>query len=54
VTKLNPGDSTAVQAAITPALPVLDADWEWHTFRTDGGASVDVSDYIRLNVLVAP
>lgn len=54
VTKLNPGDSTAVQAAITPALPALDADWEWHTFRTDGGVSIDASDFIRLNVVVAP
>jgi hypothetical protein len=54
VTEVTGGDATAVQAAITPALPALDADWEWHTFRTDDGTSVDPSDYIRLKVAEAP
>jgi fibronectin-binding autotransporter adhesin len=54
VTELDPVDSAAVQAAITPALPTLDADWEWHTFRTDGGATADTRDFIRLTVDEAP
>jgi fibronectin-binding autotransporter adhesin len=54
VTELAPVDATAVQAAITPALPTLDADWEWHTFRTDGGAPADTKDFIRLNATEAP
>jgi fibronectin-binding autotransporter adhesin len=54
VTELAPVDAAAVQAAITPALPALDADWEWHTFRTDGGAPADIRDFIRLSVAEAP
>lgn len=54
VTELAPVDAAAVQAAITPALPTLDADWEWHTFRTDGGATADTRDFIRLRVEEAP
>ncbi|MCW1926443.1 autotransporter-associated beta strand repeat-containing protein [Luteolibacter arcticus] len=54
VTELAPVDAAAVQTAITPALPALDADWEWHTFRTDGGAPADVRDFIRLSVAEAP
>ena len=54
VTELAPVDAASVQAAITPALPTLDADWEWHTFRTDGGATADPKDFIRLNVTEAP
>ena len=54
VSELNPVDSAAVQAAFTPALPALDADWEWHSFRTDGSAPADSSDFIRLQVEEAP
>ena len=55
VSELAPADAAAVQAAITPALPTLGADWQWHTFRTDGGAPADPSDFIRLQVAeVAP
>ena len=39
---------TALGAKIT--TPALGADWEWHTFRTDGGAATDPSDFIRLKV----
>lgn len=54
VAELNPADSTAVRAAFSPALPSLDADWEWHTFRTDGHAAIDPGDFIRLKVEEAP
>lgn len=54
VTEVTGVDATAVQAAITPALPALDTDWEWHTFRTDDGTSTDTSDFIRLKVAEAP
>lgn len=50
VTELSSGDAAAVQSAFSPALPTLDADWEWHTFRTNDGVSIDASDYIRLSV----
>jgi autotransporter-associated beta strand protein len=52
VTELNPADSATVQGTLT--LPALDADWEWHTFRTDDGVTGDPRDYIRLRVSVAP
>ena len=48
VTELNAADSAAVQAALT--LPSLGADWEWHTFRTDGSTLLDPRDMIRLSV----
>lgn len=48
VTKLNPADSSAVQAALP--LPLLDSDWEWHTFRTDDTVATGLRDYIRLKV----
>jgi hypothetical protein len=54
VTELNTTDSAAVQAAITPTLPVLEAEWEWHSFRTDGAAPADTTDFIRLKVEEAP
>ena len=54
VTEVVGADATAVRAAIEPALPTLDTGWEWHTFRTDGDASSDASDYIRLKVAEAP
>lgn len=54
VTELSSGDATAVQAAFSPALPTLDADWEWHSFRTNDGVSIDASDFIRLSVEEAP
>ncbi len=49
VTKLDPSDSAAVQAALAP-LPTLGADWEWHTFRTDDTLAIDNRDLIRLRV----
>lgn len=52
VTELNSTDSAAVQGSL--ALPTLDADWEWHTFRTDAGTTTDPSDLIRLKVTEAP
>lgn len=54
VTEVTGGDASSVQSAISPALPALDADWEWHTFRTDGGTGSDASDYIRLKVEEVP
>ena len=54
VTELGAVDATAVRAAIVPALPALDADWEWHTFRTDGGSAADPQDFIRLQVEATP
>ena len=48
VTELAPADAAAVQATLS--LPTLGADWEWHTFRTDGTTAVDASDSIRLKV----
>jgi autotransporter-associated beta strand protein len=55
VSELGAVEAAAVQAAITPALPTLGADWQWHTFRTDDGAPADRRDFIRLKVTeVAP
>ena len=34
--------------------PALGSDWEWHTFRTDGGAPADPNDFIRLKVEEVP
>ncbi len=42
-----PAEASA-QAALT--LPSLGADWEWHTFRTDGNTLIDPRDMIRLRV----
>ena len=50
VSELAATAAAAVQAAITPALPTLDAGWEWHTFRTAGGTAADPNDIIRLKV----
>jgi autotransporter-associated beta strand protein len=50
VTELDAVTAAAVRAAITPALPTLEDGWEWHTFRTDGDASIDAEDFIRLSV----
>jgi len=52
VTELNPADSAAVQGTLN--LPTLDADWEWHTFRTDGTTLLDPRDMIRLSVAAQP
>jgi autotransporter-associated beta strand protein len=54
VTELGAVDAAAVQAAIVPALPALGTDWEWHTFRTDGGSAIDPQDFIRLQVEATP
>ena len=48
VTGVTGGDATAVRAAITPALPILDSGWEWRTFRADA------KDFIRLQVSTTP
>jgi autotransporter-associated beta strand protein len=53
VTEVEGDDATSVRSAIEPALPTLDSGWEWHTFRTDGDAGADNSDYIRLKVTEA-
>jgi len=50
VSELDATAAAAVRAAITPALPTLDAGWEWHTFRTAGGTAADPNDIIRLKV----
>lgn len=52
ITELNAADSAAVQASLS--LPTLDAGWEWHTFRTDGGTATDPRDFIRLLVAAQP
>lgn len=54
VTELSPVDAAAVRAAIVPPLPTLESDWEWHSFRTDGGAAGDPTDFIRLQINSAP
>jgi hypothetical protein len=48
------GDATAVRAAISPALPLLDSAWEWKTLRSDGAAAIDDKDFIRLLVSTTP
>lgn len=40
--------ATAIQATLTPPAP--DAGWIYHTFRTDGDAASDASDFIRVKV----
>lgn len=50
VTEVTGADATSVQGAIEPVLPTLETGWEWHTFRTEGDAGGDASDYIRLKV----
>jgi hypothetical protein len=39
-------DATAIQAG----LPALDFGWSYKTFRTDGHAGNDASDFIRVKV----
>ena len=52
VTEVTGTDATNVRTALGTQLtvPALPANWEWHTFRTDGGAGSDPSDLIRLRV----
>jgi autotransporter-associated beta strand protein len=52
VTEVTGAAAAAVQASLGASLttPPLDAQWEWHTFRTDGGAPSDPTDFIRLAV----
>jgi autotransporter-associated beta strand protein len=52
VSELSPADAAAVQASLP--LPVLDADWEWNSFRTDDSTALDPRDMIRLSVTAAP
>lgn len=52
VSELSPADAAAVQASLP--LPALDADWEWHSFRTDDSTALDPRDMIRLSVTAAP
>ena len=52
VTELNAADSAAVQGTLT--LPALGADWEWHSFRTEGATVGDISDIVRLKVSAQP
>ena len=56
VTEVTGADATAIRAALGAKLttPALGADWEWHTFRTDAGAQVDPTDFIRLQVTTSP
>jgi autotransporter-associated beta strand protein len=56
VTEVTGATATNIQTALGSKLttPALGADWEWHTFRTDAGAQVDPSDYIRLQVTTVP
>jgi hypothetical protein len=54
VTELSSGDAALVQAALGAKLSGLNADWEWHTFRTDNGAGSDPNDFIRLKVEDVP
>jgi autotransporter-associated beta strand protein len=56
VTEVTGTDKTNIQSALGSKLttPALGADWEWHTFRTDGGTQLDPSDHIRLKVNEAP
>jgi autotransporter-associated beta strand protein len=54
VSEVEGADAASVRSAIEPALPTLETGWEWHTFRTDGDAGTDNSDYIRLKVAEAP
>ncbi|PAZ03728.1 MAG: hypothetical protein CAK88_13715 [Verrucomicrobiia bacterium AMD-G2] len=48
------GDATAVRAAISPALPLLDSAWRWKTLRSDGAAAIDAKDFIRLQLSTTP
>lgn len=56
VTEVTGASATAIQTALGSKLtaPPIGADWQWHTFRTDAGAQVDPSDFIRLQVTEAP
>ena len=47
-------DATNVQTALGDKITGLPigGDWQWHTFRTDGGTGNDPGDYIRLKVEV--
>lgn len=52
ITEVTGANATNIQAALGSKLtsPAIGADWEWRTFRTDGGAPGDPSDFIRLHV----
>jgi autotransporter-associated beta strand protein len=51
-TELSAADAASVQAGLS--LPLLNAGWEWHTFRTEGGTAGDPADFIRLKVIAQP
>ena len=50
------GEITNVQTVLGGKIttPTIGSDWEWKTFRTDGGAGTDPSDFMRLKVEEAP
>jgi autotransporter-associated beta strand protein len=48
VEEVTGADATAIQATLTPPAP--DAGWIYHTFRTDGDAASDASNFIRVKV----
>lgn len=52
ISEVTGADATNLRAALGSKLtsPPIGADWEWRTFRTDGGAPNDPSDFIRLHV----
>lgn len=50
VTEVTGADATAIQTG----LPALDTGWTYHTFRSDGSASADNADFMRLNVEEVP
>jgi autotransporter-associated beta strand protein len=52
VTEITGADATTIRSGLS--LPTLDANWEWHTFRTEGAAPADPSEYIRLRVEPTP
>lgn len=56
ITEIIGPEAAAVQAALGNQLttPALGVDWEWHSFRTAGGAAVNPSIFMRLKVHVAP
>jgi autotransporter-associated beta strand protein len=45
VSEVTGADATAIQATLTPSAP--EAGWVYKTFRTDGAAANDPSDFIR-------
>jgi autotransporter-associated beta strand protein len=50
VTEVPGADATAIQAG----LPALSSGWSYRTFRSDGSASGDTADFMRLKVEEAP